>query len=412
MTQEESKSEKEINKHGGRREEIAKRERNAGQPADSEHQGAQTSNAETPDTEATRTTCDANGKRKTSYRRPNRNCSTHVDWTYELNKDIYRIYLEIKPSERGYMKRLKEMWDKEHPQLSHMTAKHLAVQVDRVIKKKLIRETGYIEQDATLECEMSNHQENINEREIQTEPDEEPTSPLRQARPENRDTPQMEIDQNLYNDITSEWKTNFDKFYTQDIKERTYQTRIDRTINANNLAAMNKVLGEQLAVISDNDNGLSLWDLDVAYYAAAITLLQREGKLKEVKRMRRKMEKPGWQINLEQHIESTGRRLSFIDLILKCKQQGKYTSHQRKIESKLKKWYRKTTKENLTRVRTMLKQDLKSFSEKLRRKKVVQERRIINRKFTTNSKAVYRKFKAGENIEVKDPPTKEETEAF
>ena len=146
-----------------------------------------------------------------------------MDWTYELNKDIHRIYLEIKPSERGYMKRLKEMWDKEHPQLSHMTAKHLAVQVDRVIKKKLIRETGYIEQDATLECEMSNHQENINEREIQTEPDEEPTSPLRQARPENRDTPQMEIDQNLYNDITSEWKTNFDKFYTQDIKERTYK---------------------------------------------------------------------------------------------------------------------------------------------------------------------------------------------
>ena len=124
------------------------------------------------------------------------------------------------------------------------------------------------------------------------------------------------------------------------------------------------------------------------------------------------MEKPGWQINLEQRIESTRRRLSFIDLILKCKQQGKYTSHQRKIESKLKKWYRKTTKENLTRVRTILKQDLKSFSEKLRRKKVVQQRRIINRKFTTNSKAVYRKFKAGENIEVKDPPTKEETEAF
>ena len=55
-THEESKSEKEINKHGGRKEEIVNRERNAGQPADSEHQGAQTSNAETPDAEATRTT--------------------------------------------------------------------------------------------------------------------------------------------------------------------------------------------------------------------------------------------------------------------------------------------------------------------------------------------------------------------
>ena len=73
MTQEESKSEKEINKHGGRKEEIVNRERNAGQPADSEHQGAQTSNAETQDTEATRTTHDANGKRKTSYRRLDRN---------------------------------------------------------------------------------------------------------------------------------------------------------------------------------------------------------------------------------------------------------------------------------------------------------------------------------------------------
>ena len=53
-----------------------------------------------------------------------------------------------------------------------------------------------------------------------------------------------------------------------------------------------------------------------------------------------------------------------IDSILKCKEEQKYTAHQRKIEYKLRKWYGRTIKENLTRIRTLLKQDHASACEK------------------------------------------------
>ena len=43
---------------------------------------------------------------KTSYRRPLRDYTTHIEWTYELNRDLFRPYLESKPSVYGYMQRL------------------------------------------------------------------------------------------------------------------------------------------------------------------------------------------------------------------------------------------------------------------------------------------------------------------
>ena len=59
--------------------------------------------------------------------------------------------------------------------------------------------------------------------------------------------------------------------------------------------------------------------------------------------------------------------------------------------------------ENLTHVRTVLKEKLGATAEKLRRRKVVREREIINK---MNPKAVYRKFKADKDIEIVNPPSK------
>ena len=121
---------------------------------------------------------------------------------------------------------------------------------------------------------------------------------------------------------------------------------------------------------------------------------------------------PRWRILLEQRIDSLRRRLSFIDIILKCKEEQKYTTHQRRIEYKLRKWYRRTTKENLTRIRTLLKQDLASACEQLRRRKVVNERQRINRLFSNNAKSVYRKFKAEEEVNIKNTPSAEQVNSF
>ena len=70
------------------------------------------------------------------------------------------------------------------------------------------------------------------------------------------------------------------------------------------------------------------------------------------------------------------------------------------------------TKENLKRVRTLLKQDLTAECEKLRKRKTVDERQRINRNFSTNAKSVYRKYRAEEEIQVSYPPEAENVKNF
>ena len=59
-----------------------------------------------------------------------------------MNKDLYKIYVDANPEEWRYTDRMREKWDRLHPELNIFTAKHLNTQITRIIKKKLIRETG------------------------------------------------------------------------------------------------------------------------------------------------------------------------------------------------------------------------------------------------------------------------------
>ena len=62
-----------------------------------------------------------------SYRR-NRNrdydYSQHFEWTYELNYDVYKCYLNARNNLKiGNMKIMKEEWDNRHAELSHFNPK-------------------------------------------------------------------------------------------------------------------------------------------------------------------------------------------------------------------------------------------------------------------------------------------------
>ena len=61
----------------------------------------------------------------TSYRRKH-DYSQHFEWSYELNCRIYKCYSKARENPKiGYMKRMKEEWDKLHPEFAHFNQKQL-----------------------------------------------------------------------------------------------------------------------------------------------------------------------------------------------------------------------------------------------------------------------------------------------
>ena len=76
-----------------------------------------------------------NRKKVTPYRRPTRDHSTHIEWTLEMNKNLYKFYVEAKSKGKGYQERMKGMWDEKYPALNNVTPKHLASQVRNMLKK-------------------------------------------------------------------------------------------------------------------------------------------------------------------------------------------------------------------------------------------------------------------------------------
>ena len=99
-------------------------------------------------------------------------------------------------------------------------------------------------------------------------------------------------------------------------------------------------------------------------------------------------------------------------MLIECHKSKKYTKHQRNIKYKMEKQYGMITTDKLKYLKANLKQELKVESLKLRNKKLIQERRNINRMFKISPKKVYRSLKGEYLGPVKEMPTKEETQNF
>ena len=78
-----------------------------------------------------------------SFRRPNRDYNKTIDWTYELNRELYDIYIKSEPDRIGFMQRLKDLWDKQHPEIN-TTSKNLNERAKRIIRNKLVFATDTI----------------------------------------------------------------------------------------------------------------------------------------------------------------------------------------------------------------------------------------------------------------------------
>ena len=99
-------------------------------------------------------------------------------------------------------------------------------------------------------------------------------------------------------------------------------------------------------------------------------------------------------------------------MLKNCIEKNDYTKRQKYIKRRFEKQYGQATKNNLNKVLTDLKYHLKVNSEKLRRKKTIQERKYINRMFKVATKKVYRGMRDGSQQKVKNKPEQTEVESF
>ena len=372
---------------------------------------------------------DQTRKRKPSYRR-NRDYRSHITWTYELNRDLYECYKNSQPEEKKYTLRMKEIWDELRPKYAHLTTKHLAEQARRIVKKNLVanaqerpttgmqtrrnhREANMVAEQTSEHVTQPVNTEGDNPMEENTSNIETPqdnTDHVNTDQQEHNTTDENEnIDTEMLDEIKQAWNVNFNKYKDTPLKDREYQTKLDRNMPEIELVIANRIVSEFIQ--EQAKDGISLSDINVASYLTAVTLLERIGWLKP-KTNAYKKPKRGWQTQAENRINSLRKKLSYIDEVEKCKQTNTYTNHQQKIKQKLKKWYGNIKKDNLDARKTTLKLELKSETETLRRRKEVEERKRVNYQSTYNPKQLYREFKGETKIRITKPPSEADIKDF
>ena len=103
------------------------------------------------------------------------------------------------------------------------------------------------------------------------------------------------------------------------------------------LQIMDEILAEEIPKIEENRE-IDIWTLNVIYYSSAVTILEKEGRVRKIKKTKIMRSTPGWQTKLEARIQAIRRKLSHTDVLLDCKKQEKYTQHQHHIRRKMEKW--------------------------------------------------------------------------
>ena len=218
----------------------------------------------------------------TSYRRPTRNYKMHTIWTYELKTDLHEAYIQSEPEKKGFIARMKTIWDRKQQEYSHILGRNLKDRVTRLIRNNEISTNVKKRQSITTNANERQSRRNI-ERQHQITPAHKARSeilPSPATRAYERQTTQSyttrtglmppsathtserqpthaahtEIippstasarvatphkQRDLENVLRESFKNNFTKFINVTIDEREFQTRIDRHIPEKQLAAMN-----------------------------------------------------------------------------------------------------------------------------------------------------------------------------
>ena len=371
-------------------------------------------------------------KKMISYRRPNRDYSSHMTWTQEMNRFLFKSYVKAKSLGKGYKERMKTMWDEKYPEQREVSPKHLASQVRNILKKNPNIATQYETQHQQREIQQQNmEQHHMNEDQDQQNTEQgrnqENNEQQRGQKLESNRTAEIRDDdvtsgehnfteqqinekyQQIKGEIRRKFIKNFNKYKSMNINYREYSTKATPAPDRDNIDGLNEIINKE---IGEQLSSLDQWTINVIQYASAVTILEQENRLREIKRRAKRTEKPGWKIRIQSRIVAIRRKISYTYTLQECQKTDKYTKHQLTLKRKMEKQYGKCTAKNLLRIQTELKQDLKIESLKLKRRKKIEERRYINRMFKVSPKTVYRQMKGQAAEKVKKMPTKESLEDF
>ena len=77
------------------------------------------------------------------------------------------------------------------------------------------------------------------------------------------------------------WKRNFGKYITTDISKREYNVNIKPSPNEKYLRIADEIVAEELEKIK-TEYEIDMWTLNVIYYTTAVSVLEKEGRLRKI----------------------------------------------------------------------------------------------------------------------------------
>ena len=237
--------------------------------------------------------------------RPNREKEKKIEWTYELNQDLYKCYKEADRDTLGYMARIKGLLDEHHPTLPEVSSKYLGTQVTWIISKKLIRETqGDDHQNSASSNapQLEVNQPSGNEREsfggedpTELEATIEPSTgtPAKEENPEQLNNIELDIPEEIQHWLEEKWNENFRKYNETNIPQQNYQTKFHAKVTDQEWTLINNIVERKIKKLELNGE-LSLWDINVAHYITAITVTGGKEILARIQKDKKHQNQAGW----------------------------------------------------------------------------------------------------------------------
>ena len=177
------------------------------------------------------------------------------------------------------------------------------------------------------------------------------------------------------------FKSNYEKIKVKNLDDRVHTTDINKAIS-NVLLAINTVANRHLQNIDD----VTFWEINVTLYAAAVSEKKYTNDLKQIEREPiRKNSAPGWIKQLKHSIECIRKEIVQLNVMIECKKTDTYSKHQLKLKEVFTKRYGDFRLKTLQFKLSILYQNLKAKSTKLKYNKRRIERKSINNKFRKNS---------------------------